>query len=469
MSSSIAIQLLFWLLVVAVVQPFRLRLALVAFLVLAHVDLSAPGTTSTHAVGLGNALKAVVLPAWLALEGWMVLRRRSPHGLSPSRLFSELAGRPVALLWVLFVGYAAAAVIWSPYPLSAVEFVGALTGYTLAFAAFLMFWLSGTLNHRVVLWSLSAIVGLGVLQTYLLGGAYSSRGNWAWERFTTFSSPQSFAEGTVILFCILLWHPRWGAGRKSVVAGALLLITFASGSRIGLLGAVGAILVWLVRKLDVRRVALLAIGLLGVSTLLLLPPVRAKIASSRVGQLQLFRGGVGAATRQIQTVNWRLNLYDCLLRHYQQGTPSRLLLGSGTAGTGQAALECHPGYDPRTFSPTRVAHSEPIRFLYEWGLVGASVMLLFVLSLTWAGVRAFLLAGAPDSDVSDFFGPFASALPLLALTIGLENLLQAAGAPNGMALALVLAQLGAGFLLRRHQHAEAEAVTPTILPAPSSS
>lgn len=450
MAPDLLVDVLFWSLVVAVIQPFHSGVSIVAFLVLANLDMSGPWFDSTQQVGWANALKAIGLPLWLLLRGWLAVR--SSREVSVRSLGAYILGSRAMWLWAGLVTYSILAMAWSPDRLAALKLVAALISHSLVFAAALCFWLAGRLSTQAVLTAVLAMIALGALQSLVLGGSYEAHASFHTRRFTSFSSPQSFAAGLVALSAVLLWHPRWTPVSVLPIGGLVLLALVANGSRIGFLGAVVGLLIWILRRFDKRRLAVVLGLLLIVGFAQTLTGITPMLKESRLAEVvrAADRGLVGL--EEVSTLGWRLDMYDCIWQQLEDRSPGRLIVGSGTSSGGELEFTC-TDRPYLNLNPNRIIHCEFLRALYEWGLIGLLLMVALAIQLSVTAVRQWWLSTKLGGEQTPPMGPLASALPMMLLSMALENTIQAAASPATVAFSVVLAQATAASLVYRNSAA----------------
>ncbi len=124
---------------------------------------------------------------------------------------------------------------------------------------------------------------------------------------------------------------------------------------------------------------------------------------------------------------------DAAIQRIQESTVRELIFGHGTSNSAAVTGSLiHSGVDPN-----RTMHDEWLRILYEWGLIGLTLWLVFFASIT-----IFAIQGV-RRDPRGFAKPLLVYLPAFALALGTENMLAGAGSDvtAGFLLALALASI----------------------------
>jgi len=424
-ASALIGRILFFLLV-GMVLCTRGRTRILGYVWLTNVDLFTFSSEPAVAVGVTNVIKILILPLYIIyVEGIGVLLKGS--------------WRVVAALWTGLTLYCAVAVVWSPYPLAGAKMVAYLVSYGVLFLVFLRQWQLGALDRGFVLACLWGGLVLGLLQSYALGDPYGlfDEASFA-PRFTSFTSPQSFALSFLILSGMtFLFRKRDFWFLLSLASGSMAIIF--SGSRyvfislvtMCLLGALGQAVrsdgvIKLRAFLDIRVVTATASLLLLVFVIRIVPGNRIQelIGSSEASNVDYERIG---------TVALRLALYEDAWNRVMNFRPSTVLLGAGTSSAAEIKLDVMPEYNSSNVDANRSLHNEFARAFYEWGAVGLVLLLSVCLLLTWKCAR--LGWALRPRGVVPFIGPLVG----LWLSLSVENILSNAGAPGGTAIAMFLA------------------------------
>jgi hypothetical protein len=248
-------------------------------------------------------------------------------------------------------------------------------------------------------------------------------------RFTSFTASQQFAAWIVAIAAVVLSRERrvtvqWLA---AAVAGVVLV---ANGSRMWLAcyAAVLAVFCLVRLKATARVVSTIVAALALVVALQLahadrpthddlagLGRIRALLNASREG---------AAALLAIDTVGWRVSLYEDFLAALRSATTGELIFGHGTS-SGYAVVTHIAGI--AITDPNRAVHNEWLRVVHEWGIAGLCIWAAFV-----ASVARLVSARAGRASA-----------PLVVYAAGLfgatliENVFASAGSGLGLGMAIV--------------------------------
>ncbi len=398
---------LFWVLVpLALFAPPKW--ALVAWVLLANVDFSGRGFATTTDIGWQNAIKGLVIPSVLL---W--------------RLKPQIPRSTLLTLWTAFCVYVGLASLWSPFPLSAIKFIGNLVGLSL------MVWLLFVAGDELD-WKFVGIAGLGTAFFGLIGGAEG-------VRFTTLVSPQSFAAFMTGLFIYCLWM------RKPWLAPFFGALVVAAGSRTYFLVIILVGVIWWMRiafrseiRIAVTSFAVFLGGLLlfaGLNSDLNLPSSWRSnriLASYEAARGEPVPQSVELETGTIGTVTFRQQMYSLVTAAHLQGDWNERVFGFGTSAGGEIQERYFyvSGQSGPNFDANRTVHNEWLRILYEFGYLGLGLWTAFYVVLSWK-VLKLLRGGRNDA--------YALASIWIALAIGLvtENVFASAGSALALGLGIV--------------------------------
>jgi len=420
--------ILFWGLAAAIVF-LNLRWSVLSYLLIAQIDMTGvAGLTdlSTSRVGIENAVKIVVLPCILLWRiGWI----RSRH-----------SGWPLAAeIWAGLTIYSAVSTMWSPYRLSALKMVGYLCCYAALAIVFTSAWSRRWITERALVVVAWCSMGFAVIQTYLLENFFGTLEPTE-RRFTTFSEPLGFAEFLISILALLLC----GGSSKfctRITEVGLVWCIILTGSRSAFVATIllflGASVLKLARKTpksDIKMI--LKRSLMGgvLPGLLMVGFVAHYVPTNRISELLSSVTEREASVEGVLTLAWRLSIYHEAADELSRRDLSRLLVGSGTSSSGDVLFALGSGYDAQV-DPNRSMHNEFLRSFYEWGVIGLSLLILFVVEVLRVSLRAFRARRSWQAAA------FLSIFPAMLFSLAIENVLASAGGPGGTGYVLVLAAL----------------------------
>jgi hypothetical protein len=414
-------RVLFWLVFVcAVFAP--IRWSLFCLVIAAHLDITSGSFLSSSSVGLENSFRIAGLPLLLLMRmRWVPLK--------------NLDWTLPQKLWIAFTLYAGVATLWSDYKLSAVKMVIYLTVYFVLFAILCHAWISGLLDVGLVRLATWCVIALALFQTYVLGDVAGTEG-----RLTTFGSAQYFAAYLLGSLAVMVFSSERGFLHYVTCLGTVVAIIL-SGSRyiffsVLLLFGVMSIKSVVGAKLT-RRVSLVfrkifitaAFAVLGVIALISYYP------SGRIGELLGVLSNQGASVEDVGTFAWRLTIYGEIAQQLSQRSATELIFGSGTSSGARLLFELEPARYSETgeegVDGNRVLHSEFLRSVYEWGLLGLACLCAFIIAIGIGFAKK--LFETQSMVCLAFWG----ILPSIIVALAIENIL--AGAASGAGIGILLA------------------------------
>jgi hypothetical protein len=413
-------RVLFWVFAAGVVL-LPMRWSLFCFILAAHMDITSLTFNSATAVGLENTVRIGGLPLLLLLR----------TGFAPIK---DMAWTLPQKMWITFVVYAAIAGVWSGFPLAALKMVAYLITYFVLFLIFCSAWEERWVDIgllRLVAWS---VILLGVLQTFVLGDAWGGLE----ERFTSFSTPQYYAAFLVAVLAILLFSGEQGWFHYATCGGLMVTIVF-SGSRYVFVSMVALVVIacfqfvpgkheGLKWRPNLRKIIVtLALGAAGIAILVSYLPY------NRIDELVWAASDDDSTVEDVGTFAWRLGIYEDILEHLATRTGAELFFGSGTSSGAALMLNHDPDhYDREGIDANRVLHSEFLRALYEWGILGLALLLTFLIAATAGFVRKIAADGGGAALA------FAGALPSIVMGLAIENILAGAASAGGVGILLAM-------------------------------
>jgi hypothetical protein len=395
---------------VVVFAPFRWSLA--AYLVLSTIDL---GSMNSN-IGLLNTAKAILLPAFLL---WR-FRNYAGHGRAIIAPFA----------WGLLTAYAAIAACWSFYPMFAVKLAGHMIGSFIICMMLLRATKGGYLTPAVVLPATIGALILAVLRSVF---APSFQGEP--ERFKSFSSAQSFAAFLVALYCVALCAKPLRLAVRLPLCIALAAAVVLDGSRLWMVGLVLSTLVALLvsnaaawMKVCIAGTSVIVLALAIAEGDLLLGLIAREAPSNRIAAAIIagYRGD--PKSYGLGTYRFRRELDIRALDAISNSNPVELTFGHGTSNSAVLA-----GGLAKTPDPNRIMHDEWLRVLYEWGLIGTILWLMFFGSITVYAIHGVTRANGWYSK------PLLIYLPAFAFGLAGENIIAGAGNDVSVGFLLVIA------------------------------
>jgi hypothetical protein len=401
-----------------------LRWGIPFYLLVVQIDSSGPELASASTVGFENTLKIILLPTLFLLRiGW--------------KRFKPLYWPSMSKSWLLFVSYVALAAIWSPFQLSAIKMVGYLYCYAALFTTFTYAAFQGWITEKVLAVIAVSSLALGAIQTYFLGNLFGFGGTE--NRFTTFSDTETFAAFLIALLSLFLFSAETqDRFRRIACIVGLVLGIILTGSRYVFLGLVILFLaasvfytLQTVRKIRLglllRRVSL---GL--VPAVLVFGMVVQYFPQNRLNELTQLSSSHDI--EDIGTFGFRLAIYQLTMDQLAEHNLRQWIFGTGTSSGAEVALKFDPAlYKFDTVDGNRIIHDEFLRALYEWGWVGLSLFVYFLVMTVKSCVELF--RRTRRREVMAFLAIF----PTLLIGLAVGNVLAEAGLPGGTGYVLVLA------------------------------
>ncbi|HEY3453479.1 MAG TPA: O-antigen ligase family protein [Bryobacteraceae bacterium] len=393
-----------------------LRWALAAYLTLATVDFY----TGYGGIGILNALKGLVFPAVLL---WR-LRAYSGH--------TKPIVAPIA--WLLLVSYVAIASFWSLFPLSAAKLAGEMIGSFLICLAFLRATKGEYLTPSIVLPATAGVLAVAILRSAFLPGYGDTP-----DRFTGFTSAQTFAALLAALFALALCSSRLRPSVRVVTCTVIAAAMVLNGSRVWLLGLLLMLILALVLSSVATWFKICSLGLavlLGVAMVAASEPIFRFLAQeSRSNRIAALITAIDEGDRKaagLGTFLFRRQLNARTLDALGSSSTVQLLFGHGTSNGRLLLGDMKRGIG----DPNRAVHDEWLRILYEWGIVGLLMWLAFLGSIAafaWSGVR---------TDSRGYAKPLLVYLPAFLLALLGENILAGAGHAENIGFILLIAIAG---------------------------
>jgi hypothetical protein len=424
-----------------------MRIALVAYLMLSVVDFN----TANAGIGIFNAARGILCPLVLL---WR-LREFAGH--------TRMVTAPIA--WLLLILYAAIASLWSLFPLSAIKLVGEMAGSFLICMVFLRAAKGGFLTPKIALPLSAGIIFIAILRmTYvqLYGDVFSqASGGMSGDtpdRFTAFTTAQAFAALLTALYAVGITSQTIRFRIRAPLCLTLLMALLFNGSRLWLIALLAAsVLALLISEMPawtkivgLGAVMLVIIGIVATSDYIIEAlegahqyRIAAAITAAYEGNQKDTGLGTVILRRKLDSKAWDM---------IRAGSVLELCFGHGTSNGRLVRGELNKGIG----DPNRAVHNEWLRILYEWGIVGLILWLLFVGSLmayAWDGLKR---------DKYGFAKPLFIYVPAFCIGVSGENIIAGAGHAENVGL-LVLIGIAA-VAHRVNQTASRRAAQPVRYP-----
>ena len=412
--------LYFLLFLVTVFAP--LRWSIISFLVLSTIDL---GSQSAN-VGLLNTAKSIVLPVYLL---WR-FRAYAGHG--------RVTAAPIA--WGCLILYVAVASAWSLFPMYAIKLVAHMLGSLVICMVLLRATKGGYLSFRTLVPVTIGSLAIATFHWIFVHG-------WGGEtdRFTTFMGAQAFAAFLAALYCGFLVTRFIGLSLRISLGTALAVAMIFNGSRLWILGlcliTLCAILVSSLRawiKIFVVS-AVLVMGAVvegGFEQIMNVIAGHAQTNRIAAALTDTYQGNLQATG--LGTYKLRHELFFRTIQGIESGSLLQILFGHGTCNGALIAATLSKNPDPN-----RSMHDEWLRAIYEWGVAGLLIWLIFVGSLF-----AYAVRGA-RRDKECYSLPLLIYLPAFALGLSGENFIASAGSASSVGLLVLVALASVSFRVPR--------------------
>ncbi len=391
-----------------------IRWSMIAYLLLSTIDFRQSG----ESIGMLNTAKGIILPVYLL---WR-LRHYAGH--------QKMVLAPIA--WSLLVAYAAVAGFWSFSPISALKLVGHMAGSLLICLVFMRATKGGVLRPQVVLPLALGVLAIGIACT-------ASEPNWGGNegRFSGFTTAQAYASFLAALYALALCAGTLRVYTRLILAAMLATALIFNGSRIWTIGIVVATLVALLVS-DFRPwVKIWGVGLTLILTAVLVGAADRVIAVlARYAESNRIAAAVTAAyegdTRSagLGTYRFRRGVDAKEIEGIAESSVPQLLFGHGTSN---GALLVTGSRFRMGMDANRLMHNEWLRVMYEWGIAGLILWLLFI-----GSIAVYALQGLRKQR-GDYAKPLVAYLPAFLMGLTGENILAGAGSSVSVGFLLLIA------------------------------
>ncbi|WP_159582772.1 O-antigen ligase family protein [Marinoscillum sp. 108] len=256
-----------------------------------------------------------------------------------------------------------------------------------------------------------------ILQTYFLGHYYGGVNN---QRFTTFTSPQTYALYLVVLFILINDYSKRKGAKEYLFLIIILIQLLLTGSRYSLIlfGATFILDFMTLKRLKLKISTLLIIvatvvGVLGIGS----------DAISKLRGLDFIASSNSASVTEIGTIKFRVAIWLFMFNDFMNSSVFYQAVGQGICSTGTLMIEMMPAYTEANMDYNRIAHNEFLRVIYEFGVIGIIVFVAFLWRLS--------------STIKSEFTLMLKFSIILIGALSIENIFAASGGPSGVALVLM--------------------------------
>jgi hypothetical protein len=412
-------RVLFWV-ASAGVAFLPMRWALFCFIFASHLDITSLTFTSASSVGFENTFRIVALPLFLLAR-------------TNSLSFANFKWLLPHKLWIALTIYVAIAGFWGGFPLSAVKLIAYLCAYLVLYFVFTRAWEAGWLDITLLRQASWSVIALAILQTFSLGNGWGG----AEMRFTSFSTPQYFAAFLVAMLAILVFSGERGWWHYTT-CGAIVVSIVLNGSRYVFISTVLLLIVASFRvhgssesfrlSLSKKRVLVTLVLAIAIGAALI-----SYAPENRLDQLLVTASDQDAKLEEVGTFSWRLGIYQEIFDRLEKRTFTQLFFGSGTGSGAELMIAYEPTLnDKQSIDANRALHSEYLRALYEWGILGLLVLIAFLTSMILGFARKIAADGGGVGLA------FLGVLPSILLGLAIENILAGAASAAGVGILLAM-------------------------------
>jgi hypothetical protein len=302
----------------------------------------------------------------------------------------------------------------------------------------------GFLTPKIVLPATLGIISLAILRTAYIrvgGNVLSSMSGDTPDRFTAFTAAQAFAALLTALFAIAVSSRTVKPAIRYVLCLGILGALILDGSRLWLIAFLVATVVALMisdsqawaKIMGLGAMLLVAIGIVGAKQSIidaLQGAHQYRIAAAITAAYQGNEKDTG-----LGTVILRRQLDTRAVDMIESGSLLQLLFGHGTSNGRLVLGKLNKGIG----DANRAVHNEWLRILYEWGIVGIILWVLFIGSLLMYAYQGLKL------DKQGFAKPLLIYLPAFCIGVSGENIIAGAGHAENIGLLLLIGIAGMAY------------------------
>lgn len=398
--------------------------------------------------GFGNTLKIIVVPLIILfkMRNTVLLihkgKRENTDAIDTEK-FLSLSKNPsnrlsllAKITWSLILCYSLLSLSWTQSGdiVAGLKYVVNGLGLILTYYTFKKANELKLFNSKTVTFMVLSTLTLGIIQTYVIDSAFGV----FYSRFTGFLASQTYAAFLVGLLTIVLWNKQLSSLAKLLLSLSLITAIIANGSRTWFLGSIVVVSLCFIvtsRKSMLKMSMLFFVATLIMISFLSFYSYAINNEEKLMNTNRLFEGFytlIGQNTSSGGTIDAREIMNAGMIYEIKHSSVAEKFIGHGVS----SAANVSKMYSPNTYSyhyggsgvdKNRVAHNEWLRILYEYGISGIIMWLLFI-----AYTLAYLIK-------------FSNSLALLSYSLAVlissftENIVMSAGSIGLCGLLILVA------------------------------
>lgn len=398
-----------------------LRFTMVAYITMCSVDMP----------GIGNIIKIIVVPFIIYAK---FINFDKKNNIQWSLFRGRKTNKHTYVIWAAFTVYVTLAILWSQTgnTVAGIKVVYNLVGICLSYLVFRKAHEHKLLNTSFLTTTVLITLALGIVQTYVLDQIYGAQ----FSRFTGFVASQPYAAFLVGLLALVVWNTKYTIATKFCLGTFLIIALILNSSRTWFIGAsIVLILYALIRsKASSLHMSLVSTSI-GIFVALL--AVFYGYAMDNRENLEtsnrLFQGFYALVSEDKEssggTIGFREAMNAGMISELKNSSSSELFFGHGTSSAEYVGRKYQSyQFNGEEIDANRVAHNEWLRILYEFGILGMTIWIIF-----WISCIIYLIKKG------------TRMIPIVSYALGMivafttENVLMSAGSLGICALLIILA------------------------------
>ncbi len=393
-----------------------LKYSIYIWILLTNFDIAGSTWESGSSTNLINSIR-ILLPPLL-----IFFKIRNKKAILYNNLYEHFK-KYEKILVLIFVLVIFSFFYKDSHLLSGMKFFGYITVFLFQFILFASFWYYRVINLKGILVVFFITILIAITQTFFFNQGF---GGYSALRFTTFTSPQSYGQFLVGIFCLLLFYEKISPITRTILLSIVLTTIILTGSRSALIGIIAAYFIYIIILTRLNFIKIFLSSILIFVFTMFSSNYLFKYVSNRF--LELFFVISSYDIQNVSTFAFRLSLWDVILGNIQKSSWFELLLGHGISSGSKLVLQNFYNYTTSNIDGNRLFHNEFLRIVYEFGFSG---LLLFLILLF------YYIYNILKSEKNSFGYSIIAFLPFLFLTLFVENILASSGSPGGIMIAMI--------------------------------